>query len=117
VKRESRLSHTMTPMRLDEYQQAALRTVNPALGPDERLLDAAAGLVEEAGEVLGLARKRIFQSRDLGVERMTEELGDVLWCLATTADTLGVTLGEVAEANLRKLARRHPDGFRPEPSR
>lgn len=101
-------------MDFDEYQHAARRTVNPALGEDERLLDAAAGLVEEAGEVLGLVRKRVFQGRDSGIERVTEELGDVLWCLATTADTLGVTLAQIADANLQKLARRHPHGFRPE---
>lgn len=104
-------------MTLDEYQRAALRTVNPTLGTDERLLDAAAGLAEEAGEVLGLIRKRLFQQRDVGSDRLKEELGDVLWCLATTADTLGLTLAEVADANLRKLARRHPDGFRAEQSR
>lgn len=99
-------------MTLDEYQRAALRTVNPALGHDERLLDAAAGLAEEAGEILGLVRKRVFQQREPTAERMVEELGDLLWCLATTADTLGIGLGDVAEANLRKLARRHPEGFR-----
>ena len=104
-------------MTLDEYQHAALRTVNPSLEPDERLLDAVAGLAEEAGEVLGLIRKRLFQQREIGSDRLVEELGDVLWCLATTADTLGVTLGEVADVNLRKLARRHPDGFHAEPSR
>lgn len=104
-------------MTLDEYQRAALRTVNPSLGPDERLLDAAAGLAEESGEVLGLVRKRLFQHREIGSDRLVEELGDVLWCLATTADTLGLTLAEVAGANLRKLARRHPDGFRAEPDR
>lgn len=99
-------------MTLDEYQRSALRTTNPSLGRDERLLDAAAGLAEEAGEVLGLVRKRVFQHRDAGLDRLAEELGDVLWCVATTADTLGLSLSEVAEANIRKLARRHPDGFR-----
>ena len=103
-------------MTLDEYQRAALRTVNPTLGPDERLLDAAAGLAEEAGELLGLVRKRIFQKRDSGADRLREELGDVLWCLATTADTVGLSLTEVAEANISKLARRHPNGFRAEQS-
>jgi NTP pyrophosphatase (non-canonical NTP hydrolase) len=86
--------------------------VNPTLGSDERLVDAAAGLAEEAGEVLGLVRKRTFQRREVGADHLIEELGDVLWCLATTADTLGFSLDEVADANLRKLARRHPDGFR-----
>jgi NTP pyrophosphatase (non-canonical NTP hydrolase) len=104
-------------MTLDEYQHAALRTVNPALAADERMLDAAAGLAEESGEVLGLIRKRIFQQRAVARERVIEELGDVLWCLAVTADTLGFTLGEVADANLEKLARRHPDGFRVDESR
>ena len=99
-------------MTLDEYQSGALRTLNPALSPDERLLDAAAGLAEEAGEVLGLVRKRVFQQRESSVERFTEELGDVLWCLAVTADALGITLESIARANIEKLQRRHPDGFR-----
>jgi NTP pyrophosphatase (non-canonical NTP hydrolase) len=103
-------------MTFDEYQGAALRTTNPALTSDERLLDAAAGLAEEAGEVLGLIRKRVFQQRDVAVERLMEELGDVLWCLTTTAAALELSLSDVAEANVRKLARRHPDGFRAEPS-
>jgi NTP pyrophosphatase (non-canonical NTP hydrolase) len=103
-------------MTLDDYQHAALRTVNPSLGSDERLLDAAAGLAEEAGEVLGLVRKRIFQRRDVSADQLREELGDVLWCLSTTATTVGLTLSEIADANVRKLAQRHPDGFRVERS-
>ena len=99
-------------MTLDEYQRAALRTLNPALSADERLLDAAAGLAEEAGEVLGLVRKRVFQQREAPVQRLTEELGDVLWCLAVTADTLGISLDAVARANVEKLERRHSQGFR-----
>ena len=101
---------------LADYQAAARRTVNPRLGPDERLLDAAAGLAEEAGEVLGLVRKRLFQDREAPRERMIEELGDALWCLTTTADSLGITLEEVAAGNVAKLRRRHPEGFDRAPS-
>jgi len=99
-------------MTLDEYQSSALRTANPTLAPNDRLLDAAAGLAEEAGEVLGLVRKRVFQQREGDRDRFVEELGDALWCLAVTADSLGVSLEHVAQANLDKLARRHPTGFR-----
>ena len=98
-------------MNLDDYQRSALRTTNPALTAQERLLDAAAGLAEEAGEVLGLVRKRAFQQREIAAEQIIEELGDLLWCLAVTADSLGVSLDSVAQANLQKLARRHPQGF------
>jgi NTP pyrophosphatase (non-canonical NTP hydrolase) len=98
-------------MNLDDYQQAALRTINPSLDARDRLLDASAGLAEEAAEVLGLVRKRVFQQRDAGDEKMIEELGDVLWCLAVTADTLGVRLSQVAERNQAKLLTRHPEGW------
>jgi NTP pyrophosphatase (non-canonical NTP hydrolase) len=107
--------HTETQMptdSLDAYQAAARRTINPALDDRDRLLDATAGLAEEAAELLGLVRKRVFQKRDVDEQRLTEELGDVLWCLAIAADCLGVPLSRVAEANQEKLARRHPEGFR-----
>jgi NTP pyrophosphatase (non-canonical NTP hydrolase) len=98
-------------MTLDDYQRAAIRTINPALDDRDRLLDASAGLAEEAAELLGLIRKRVFQGHAVDETRLTEELGDVLWCLAVTADTLGIPLSRVAEANETKLRRRHPDGF------
>jgi NTP pyrophosphatase (non-canonical NTP hydrolase) len=99
-------------MTLDEYQQAALRTLNPSLDARDRLLDVSIGLAEESAELLGLVRKRVFQNRDVDIGRLTEELGDVLWCLAVTADTLGLSLSQVAAANQAKLAKRHPEGFR-----
>ena len=96
---------------LDDYQRTAARTVNAALSDEQRLLDAAAGLAEEAGEVLGLVRKHVMQQRPLDRITVVEELGDALWCLAIVADTLGVTLSHVARANEAKLRDRHPEGF------
>jgi NTP pyrophosphatase (non-canonical NTP hydrolase) len=104
-------------MTLNDYQAAARRTRNTALAPTDLLVDAAAGLAEEAGEVLGIVRKHAFQQFAVDREHATKELGDVLWCLATVADALGVTLDEVAETNLAKLRRRYPDGFSVESSR
>jgi NTP pyrophosphatase (non-canonical NTP hydrolase) len=99
------------PTSFDDYQQAALRTLNPSLDARDRLLDASAGLSEEAGEVLGLVRKQVFQGRQVDRDRLIEELGDVLWCLSVTAHTLGISLSEVAQQNQEKLAKRHPAGF------
>jgi len=98
-------------MRLSDYQAAALRTRNPALDDAGRLLDPAAGLAEEAGEVLGAVRKHLFQGRALDRAALAEEMGDALWCIAVLADGLGLSLDEVAGANLEKLRRRHPHGF------
>jgi NTP pyrophosphatase (non-canonical NTP hydrolase) len=93
---------------LDGYQSEARRTINRALTDDQRLLDASAGLAEEAGEVLAHVRKHLLQGRPLDREAVTLELGDALWCLAIAADTLGVTLAEVAWRNVEKLRSRFP---------
>ena len=98
-------------MTLDEYQAAATRTANPRLSEKERLLDAAAGLAEESGEVLGLVRKHAYQGRPLDREQLAMELGDALWCLTLTAQSAGVTLGDVAARNVAKLQARYPAGY------
>ena len=103
-------------MHFDEYQVAAARTMNPALDTDRRLMDAAAGLAEEAGEVLGQVRKALYVGHPLDRDRVVKELGDALWCLAAVATTLDVRLEEVAEANVAKLHARYPDGFTREAS-
>jgi NTP pyrophosphatase (non-canonical NTP hydrolase) len=98
-------------MHLDDYQQAARRTINPELDDRHRLLDAAAGLAEEGGEVLGHVRKHVLQNKALDKDAVVKELGDALWCIAIAADSLGIRLSEVAEANEAKLRARYPDGF------
>ena len=90
------------------YQSEARRTINRELTDDQRLLDASAGLAEEAGEVLSHVRKHVLQGRPLDREAVLLELGDALWCLAIAADTLGVSLQDVAQRNVEKLRSRHP---------
>jgi NTP pyrophosphatase (non-canonical NTP hydrolase) len=96
---------------LDAYQLAAARTVNADLDDAHRFLDAAAGLSEEAGEVLAHARKHVLQGRPLDRAAVIDELGDSLWCLAIAAQSVGITLSGVAIRNEEKLRERHPDGF------
>lgn len=98
-------------MTLDEFQATASRTTNVALSDRERLLDAAAGLAEESGEVLSLVRKHAFQGRPLDRERLKLELGDALWCLAMTAQSVGFSLEQVAAGNIAKLQARYPGGY------
>lgn len=104
-------------MDLNEYQGLAARTANTALDASARLVDAAAGLAEEAGEVLGLVRKHVYMQHDLDRDRLVKELGDALWCLSAVAGAVGVTLDEVAQSNVAKLRARYPDGYSDEASR
>jgi NTP pyrophosphatase (non-canonical NTP hydrolase) len=96
-------------MDFSQYEAAAARTINPSLGESERLIDAAAGLAEEAGEVVAIVRKHLYQSKELDRERLEKELGDALWCLAMTARAAGLSLEQIAATNITKLEQRHPD--------
>ena len=104
-------------MNLSDYEAAASRTINQSLSDRDRLLDAAAGLAEEGGEVLGLVRKHLFMGHPLDRDRLATELGDALWCLAMTARAAGLSLDAVAEGNLEKLRARYPEGYSDERSR
>jgi NTP pyrophosphatase (non-canonical NTP hydrolase) len=99
---------------LDQYQEDAMRT---HVSDPIRLPAYALGLSGEAGEVADLVKKHIGHGHDLDVNKLKLELGDVLWYIAGLAHVLGLTLSEVAEANVAKLKRRYPDGFSHEASK
>lgn len=97
-------------MDFEKYQEAARTT---ALYPRrmENLEYPTLGLAGEAGEVANIVKK--IQRDDAGVitemtrAKLKDELGDVLWYISACADELGLTLGEIAEFNMEKLAKRH----------
>src|SRR5260221_345085 len=80
--RELRMSESNA---LDAYQDAAARTINPALTEAERLLDAVAGLAEEAGEALGHVRKHVMQGRAPDRDALAREVRDALWSAGIVA--------------------------------
>lgn len=75
------------------------------------------GLSGESGEVTDHIKKVAFQGHDLDKEEIAKELGDVLWYVARTADSIGYKLEDIAEMNVKKLRKRYPNGFSEEASR
>ena len=98
---------------LDGYQTAAMRT---HVDDPVRLPAYALGLAGESGEVADLIKKHIAHGHDLDLDKLKKELGDVLWYIAGIAHLHGMTLSEVAIANIDKLLKRYPDGFSHEAS-
>lgn len=98
---------------LTEYQEAAMRTWDPALTRDQGLALVGLGLGGESGEVTDEIKKILFHARNLDRDKLIEEAGDVLWYLAGLANVLGTTLHEMAARNIAKLQKRHPNGFTP----
>ena len=75
------------------------------------LLNGVMGLNGEAGEVIDIVKKHLFQGHKLDKEHLKEELGDVAWYLAIACSGAGLTLEEVMEENIKKLSKRYPNGF------
>ncbi len=103
-------------MTINEYQQLAMTTLNPALNKKDVLINGVMGLCGESGEVIDLVKKHLAQGHDLDREKMIKELGDVAWYLAETAYALDVPLEEVFRRNIEKLKARYPEGFDPQRS-
>lgn len=98
-------------MTINEYQQRALRTLNPDLDRDEMLLNAVMGLCGESGEAIDLLKKHRMHGHPFDRQRFAGELGDIAWYLAEAAQAIGMDLEQVLQMNIDKLMKRYPDGF------
>lgn len=83
-------------MDLNEYQKLAMRT-----SPDghDRIKNGCLGLIGESGEIADVIKKWMFQSIEgtpLPVDKLIDEMGDVLWYCAEMATGAKLKLQNVA---------------------
>lgn len=104
-------------MDFDTYQnETRKKAVYPEVG--NNFVFPTLGLVGEAGEVAEKVKKLIRDKYTGTPETVTsddraaiqKELGDVLWYLSQLASEFSLSLGDVAQANLEKIASRHDRG-------
>lgn len=103
-------------MKINEYQELAMRTLNQKLDKKDVLINGVMGLCGEAGEAIDIVKKYLAQGHELDKEKLIKELGDVAWYLAETAYALDTDLETVFNLNIEKLKRRYPEGFEKEKS-
>lgn len=101
-------------MQVNEYQKAAMATLNPALDKKDVLINGVMGLCGESGEAIDIVKKWLMQGHELDKKHLVRELGDVAWYLAEAATALDVPLEAVFQGNLDKLRRRFPTALTPE---
>jgi len=89
-------------MELDYYQTQAENSRLPTVDLEYLLM----GFIGEVGEVYSLLAKNIRDETDFEPEKIKKELGDCLWFLATICNDFGLSLDDVAKANLEKLLSR-----------
>lgn len=98
-------------MTINEYQNLAMRTLNPDLDKKDVLINSVMGLCGESGEAIDIVKKWLAQGHKLDRERLAKELGDVAWYLAEAATALDLPLEQIFQGNIDKLKKRYPEGF------
>lgn len=92
------------------YSKQALMTATRA-GDINDMLHAALGIGGEGGEIVDVTKKAYFYGRKIDAEDMLLELGDLAWYMNLMLAYFGYTWEEMFEANIKKLAKRYPEGF------
>jgi NTP pyrophosphatase (non-canonical NTP hydrolase) len=93
-------------MNLDDYQKKALESVAITEKGIAALSHRTLGLVGESG-IVANQMKKVIRDRDgipsdTDVELAREKIGDTLYYVAVLAEYFGLSLEEVAKANLAK---------------
>ncbi len=96
----------MNTKKYKNYQKESRKTWS-LIKVEGPLIYPTLGLVNEAGEFAGKIKK-IFRDKNGKISEddkvmLKSELGDVLWYFTQICTELGMTVEEVAEANLDKL--------------
>lgn len=102
-------------MTFDEYQKHALTTAITTY--DDPIMQNSIwvmGIAGEAGEVVEKWKKAVaYRNGDFNeqeFEDFKKEFADVIWYIAVLADSLGLSLDELMQANVAKLADRQKRG-------
>lgn len=75
------------------------------------LIHAVMGITGEAGELLDGIKKHVIYDKDLDLENVIEELGDMEFYMEQLRQRLGITREQTLEANIAKLKVRY-DGLK-----
>ena len=97
-------------MTFKDYQTLALEADRTGDDPVKGLMIPLLGLAGETGSLLSEYKKwlRDGESYVPFSDQVSEEIGDILWYLATLSSKLNLDLGEIAEENIAKIRERWP---------
>jgi NTP pyrophosphatase (non-canonical NTP hydrolase) len=98
-------------MDMQAYQEQVKRTC--ATTEDKETLKLALiGMQGELGEIAEPLKKYLWSGHALPApSHLKDEIGDLIWYIATLCNALGIDLTEAVQRNIQKLQVRYPEGF------
>lgn len=103
-------------MNHDEFLKSVLRTARTSFSAEKQLNNVLLGLAGETGELIDCFKKQLFQDHPQDVNKIMNEVGDILYYLYLLSHTQGFTIEHCMELNKQKLQRRYPLEFSAEQS-
>ena len=105
-------------MTVEEYEAVIAGSRTPPFRAErDELPHAAMGLAGEAGEVVDIVKKGLYQKKlsaeyfATSREHLLEELGDCYYHIAWLLKYFDFTQSEMMEYNVEKLMKRYPERF------
>ncbi len=74
---------------------------------DAHIMHMAIGISGESGELLDAIKKKVIYRKELDLENVIEELGDLEFYMEGLRQSLGVTREECLNGNIKKLSKRY----------
>lgn len=74
------------------------------------LLHMAVGVSGEAGELLDAVKKAVIYNKEMDLENIIEELGDLEFYMSKIRQIVGITREEILKQNIDKLSIRYAKG-------
>lgn len=88
------------------------QSILDSLGAEQaHIIHMTLGISGEAGEILDAVKKSAIYKKELDVENLIEELGDIEFYLEGLRQGLGITRELTIKANIAKLGKRY-EGFK-----
>ena len=98
-------------IKFDDYQKLAMRTSKDFDDKQKQLEYSIISLCGETGELANLLKKKVYHNKpSINDTSFIDEASDILWYLACFADSLGISISDIATYNINKLESRYVEG-------
>lgn len=102
----------------DEHIDLVARLAKPAWNIVEEFdelkahrVHMAMGIAGESGELLDAVKKHVIYNRELDIENVIEELGDIEFYMEGLRAQLGISREDVLSHNIAKLTKRYGQSY------
>ena len=98
-------------MEINDYQNAAARTLADLNNPLLNDLHMVVGMVTESAEIADAYKKHFAYGKELDLVNVKEEIGDLMWYVANFCNMYNWDLRAIIAKNITKLQARYPEKF------